>query len=116
HVSSPSTLVTGHTIMNCTKVCPKHLNPGKAIAHIKEEGRDGANQFSPPRRPVETGGAAVEGEEWWREVDAATETVPPEWKKERPRPALLVSVISRSTPSQQLATAVPIMAEDNAAT
>lgn len=25
-----------HTIMNCTKVCPKHLNPGKAIAKIKE--------------------------------------------------------------------------------
>jgi succinate dehydrogenase (ubiquinone) iron-sulfur subunit len=25
-----------HTIMNCTKVCPKHLNPGKAIAHIKK--------------------------------------------------------------------------------
>ena len=26
-----------HTIMNCTKVCPKHLNPGKAIAYIKKE-------------------------------------------------------------------------------
>jgi succinate dehydrogenase (ubiquinone) iron-sulfur subunit len=25
-----------HTIMNCTKVCPKHLNPAKAIAHIKK--------------------------------------------------------------------------------
>lgn len=25
-----------HTIMNCTKVCPKHLNPGKAIANIKK--------------------------------------------------------------------------------
>eukprot|EP00949_MAST-11_sp_MAST-11-sp1_P002963 g2963.t1 len=25
-----------HTIMNCTKTCPKHLNPGKAIAHIKK--------------------------------------------------------------------------------
>lgn len=25
-----------HTIMNCTKVCPKHLNPGQAIAHIKK--------------------------------------------------------------------------------
>jgi succinate dehydrogenase (ubiquinone) iron-sulfur subunit len=24
-----------HTIMNCTKACPKHLNPAKAIAHIK---------------------------------------------------------------------------------
>lgn len=26
-----------HTIMNCTKVCPKHLNPGKAIANIKRK-------------------------------------------------------------------------------
>eukprot|EP01041_Mallomonas_annulata_P010039 gene10039-20902_t len=25
-----------HTIMNCTKTCPKGLNPGKAIAHIKK--------------------------------------------------------------------------------
>lgn len=25
-----------HTIMNCTKTCPKHLNPGKAIASIKK--------------------------------------------------------------------------------
>ncbi|MCU0895212.1 MAG: succinate dehydrogenase iron-sulfur subunit, partial [Rhodospirillales bacterium] len=24
-----------HTIMNCTSTCPKHLNPGKAIAEIK---------------------------------------------------------------------------------
>ena len=26
-----------HTIMNCSKVCPKHLNPGQAIAHIKKK-------------------------------------------------------------------------------
>ncbi len=26
-----------HTIMNCTKTCPKHLNPGKAIAQIKKK-------------------------------------------------------------------------------
>jgi len=25
-----------HTIMNCTKTCPKHLNPAKAIAQIKK--------------------------------------------------------------------------------
>lgn len=25
-----------HTIMNCSKACPKHLNPGKAIAMIKK--------------------------------------------------------------------------------
>ncbi len=26
-----------HTILNCTKTCPKGLNPGKAIAQIKQE-------------------------------------------------------------------------------
>mmetsp|Transcript_33727 Transcript_33727/g.49572 ORF Transcript_33727/g.49572 Transcript_33727/m.49572 type:complete len:277 (-) Transcript_33727:107-937(-) len=26
-----------HTIMNCTKACPKHLNPGRAIGHIKKK-------------------------------------------------------------------------------
>ena len=26
-----------HTIMNCTMSCPKGLNPGKAIAHLKNE-------------------------------------------------------------------------------
>jgi len=26
-----------HTIMNCSKTCPKHLNPGLAIAKIKQE-------------------------------------------------------------------------------
>ena len=26
-----------HTIMNCTKVCPKGLNPGRAIANIKKK-------------------------------------------------------------------------------
>eukprot|EP00808_Paulinella_micropora_P018032 g15085.t1 len=26
-----------HTIMNCAKVCPKHLNPGQAIAKLKKE-------------------------------------------------------------------------------
>ena len=25
-----------HTIMNCTKTCPKNLNPGKAVAQIKK--------------------------------------------------------------------------------
>ncbi|GJL94140.1 MAG: succinate dehydrogenase iron-sulfur subunit [Hyphococcus sp.] len=25
-----------HTIMNCTQVCPKHLNPAKAIAEVKK--------------------------------------------------------------------------------
>uniref|UniRef100_A0A1D8X7C3 Succinate dehydrogenase [ubiquinone] iron-sulfur subunit n=1 Tax=Pterocladiella luxurians TaxID=2909240 RepID=A0A1D8X7C3_9FLOR len=26
-----------HTIMNCSKTCPKNLNPGKAIAHLKQQ-------------------------------------------------------------------------------
>eukprot|EP00924_Labyrinthula_sp_SR-Ha-C_P016467 maker-scaffold_6-snap-gene-4.17-mRNA-1 protein AED:0.01 eAED:0.01 QI:138/1/1/1/1/1/2/562/278 len=26
-----------HTIMNCTRTCPKHLNPGRAIAKIKNK-------------------------------------------------------------------------------
>lgn len=26
-----------HTIMNCTRTCPKHLNPGLAIAKVKKE-------------------------------------------------------------------------------
>ncbi len=28
-----------HTIMNCTKTCPKGLNPGKAIAKLKKKVR-----------------------------------------------------------------------------
>ena len=30
-----SKLFKGHTIMNCSRTCPKSLNPGKAIASIK---------------------------------------------------------------------------------
>jgi len=36
-LDDPFKLYRCHTIMNCTKVCPKHLNPGKAIAHIKKK-------------------------------------------------------------------------------
>jgi succinate dehydrogenase / fumarate reductase iron-sulfur subunit len=32
----PFRLYRCHTIMNCTKTCPKHLNPAKAIAEIKK--------------------------------------------------------------------------------
>jgi succinate dehydrogenase/fumarate reductase-like Fe-S protein len=28
-----------HTIMNCSKTCPKGLNPGKAIASLKKKVR-----------------------------------------------------------------------------
>ena len=33
----PFSLYRCHTIMNCTKTCPKGLNPGKAIANLKME-------------------------------------------------------------------------------
>jgi succinate dehydrogenase/fumarate reductase iron-sulfur protein len=33
----PFKLYKCHTIMNCVKVCPKHLNPAKAIASLKVE-------------------------------------------------------------------------------
>lgn len=35
-LEDPFRLYRCHTIMNCTKTCPKGLNPGKAIAHIKK--------------------------------------------------------------------------------
>lgn len=34
-LSDPFSVMSCHTIMNCTKTCPKGLNPGKAIAEIK---------------------------------------------------------------------------------
>jgi succinate dehydrogenase / fumarate reductase, iron-sulfur subunit len=34
-LNDPYRLYRCHTIMNCTATCPKHLNPGKAIAEIK---------------------------------------------------------------------------------
>ena len=33
----PFSLYRCHTIMNCTKTCPKGLNPGKAVAELKIE-------------------------------------------------------------------------------
>ncbi len=33
----PFSLYRCHTIMNCTKTCPKGLNPGKAVAELKVE-------------------------------------------------------------------------------
>jgi succinate dehydrogenase / fumarate reductase iron-sulfur subunit len=35
-LEDPFKLYRCHTIMNCTNVCPKGLNPAKAIGHIKE--------------------------------------------------------------------------------
>lgn len=36
-VEDPFKLYRCHTIMNCTKTCPKHLNPAKAIGEIKKK-------------------------------------------------------------------------------
>jgi succinate dehydrogenase / fumarate reductase iron-sulfur subunit len=37
HLEDPFRLYRCHTIMNCTDVCPKDLNPAKAIAEIKKK-------------------------------------------------------------------------------
>jgi succinate dehydrogenase (ubiquinone) iron-sulfur subunit len=36
-LKDPFSLYRCHTIMNCTKACPKHLNPGMAIAELKRD-------------------------------------------------------------------------------
>ena len=36
----PFSMYRCHTIMNCTKTCPKGLNPGRAIAEIKRDMAD----------------------------------------------------------------------------
>ena len=38
-LEDPFKLYRCHTIMNCAQACPKGLNPAKAIAEIKEDGR-----------------------------------------------------------------------------
>jgi succinate dehydrogenase / fumarate reductase iron-sulfur subunit len=35
-LEDPFRLYRCHTIMNCAQVCPKNLNPAKAIAEIKK--------------------------------------------------------------------------------
>jgi succinate dehydrogenase / fumarate reductase iron-sulfur subunit len=35
-LEDPFRLYRCHTIMNCTKSCPKGLNPAKAISNIKK--------------------------------------------------------------------------------
>ena len=35
YLEDPFRLYRCHTIMNCTKACPKGLNPAKAIAELK---------------------------------------------------------------------------------
>jgi len=41
----PFKLYKCHSIMNCATVCPKHLNPGKAIARLKKESAEMHNNF-----------------------------------------------------------------------
>ena len=35
-INDPHSVYKCHTIMNCTKACPKHLNPAWAIAEVKK--------------------------------------------------------------------------------
>ena len=35
-LEGPYKLFRCHTIMNCVEVCPKQLNPTRAIGHIKD--------------------------------------------------------------------------------
>merc|ERR1712033_34623 len=56
----PFSVYRCHTIMNCTKTCPKGLNPGKAIAEIKkllagiaDKGEPGLTGTAPVTRAVE---------------------------------------------------------------
>lgn len=35
-MKDPFSVYRCHTIMNCTRTCPKGLNPGRAIAEIKK--------------------------------------------------------------------------------
>lgn len=42
-LEDPFSLYRCHTILNCTKTCPKGLNPAKAIAAIKKEMADKGN-------------------------------------------------------------------------
>ena len=36
NLEDPFRLYRCHTIMNCAKACPKHLNPAQAISEIKK--------------------------------------------------------------------------------
>ena len=35
-LKDPFSLYRCHTIMNCSRTCPKHLNPGRAIGELKK--------------------------------------------------------------------------------
>ncbi|KPM03533.1 succinate dehydrogenase [ubiquinone] iron-sulfur subunit, mitochondrial-like protein [Sarcoptes scabiei] len=44
---NPFSMFRCHTIMNCTKTCPKHLNPGRAIGELKKLSSGLAKKPSP---------------------------------------------------------------------
>lgn len=48
----PFSVFRCHTIMNCTKACPKGLNPGKAIAEVKKLLTGMATKPAPQMNPV----------------------------------------------------------------
>jgi len=48
----PFSVFRCHTIMNCTKACPKGLNPGKAIAEVKKLLTGLASKPAPQMNPV----------------------------------------------------------------
>ncbi len=52
-LEDPDKLYKCHTIMNCTMSCPKGLNPGKAIAEIKDQLAQTKNQRTNDVRAVE---------------------------------------------------------------
>jgi succinate dehydrogenase / fumarate reductase iron-sulfur subunit len=47
NLDDPYRLYKCHNILNCVDVCPKGLNPAKAIGKIKEMKRKGMKQFKP---------------------------------------------------------------------
>ena len=48
----PFSVFRCHTIMNCTKTCPKGLNPGKAIAEVKKLLSGLASKDAPQMNPI----------------------------------------------------------------
>eukprot|EP01135_Chromosphaera_perkinsii_P001482 Nk52_evm11s179 gene=Nk52_evmTU11s179 len=48
-LKDPFSVYRCHTIMNCTKTCPKGLNPGRAIGELKKEMSMFSNNDSIPR-------------------------------------------------------------------
>jgi len=51
-IRDPFSVFRCHTIMNCTRACPKGLNPGKAVAEIKKLLTGLATKEAPKMNPV----------------------------------------------------------------